>query len=349
MQEFTELPGQGTGPRAPASPGPTGREHATPSRGSSQRAAPQRGTTARYPIQDMAILAFGGGGGLARPFLTGAAASGARIAIVEKLPETGAEGEAAAEPLKAFAGELAQVCGHAVTVLGADVTDESEVAEAVGRIEELYGRIDVGVDFAGVAHTPFDLPQTDLSRSAAEFRKVLEINLTGAYIITAALARVMAPRRSGQIIHLCSNGSRVSLYGSYGYNASKHGVEGLVKTAAAQLAPLGVRVNAIAPGTVETDLNRFTLLRNRDGSFKPRAKSILAHTPTKRFATAEGVAATLLAMCIPQPHLTGNVIFADDGYNIEGHSWPEANEALYADRLEELLAGLDARYPREKG
>jgi hypothetical protein len=50
-----------------------------------------------------------------------------------------------------------------------------------------------------------------------------------------------------------------------------------------------------------------------------------------------------------QRHLTGNVIFADDGYNIEGHSWPEANEALYADRLEELLAGLDETYPRKKG
>ena len=138
----------------------------------------------------------------------------------------------------------------------------------------------------------------------------------------------------------------MSLYGSYAYNASKHGVEGLVKTAAAQLAPYGVRVNGIAPGTVTTELNRHLSFTD-DGQPKPRAKSILAHTPTKRFATAEGVAETLLSMCIEQRHLTGNVIFPDDGYVIEGHSWPEGNEALYEGitALNALYRSIDEKYP----
>lgn len=334
MHEFTE------GPRIPASE--------ISSEAKVEEAVPEpQGGLPRYPIKGMAILAFGGGGGLARPFLKGAAASGARLVIVEKFPEEERARAKLEKSLRALARELADADGRATTVLAADVTDGSEVAGAVARTKELLGTVDIGVDFAGVAHAPFDLASNELSGMVAEFRKVVEINLTGAFIVTAALAQTMVPQRSGHIIHLCSNGSRLSLYGSYGYNASKHGVEGLVKSAAAQLAPFGVRVNAIAPGTVETSLNRYTLLRNSDESFKPRAKSILAHTPTKRFASPEGVAATLLSMCIPQPHLTGNVLFADDGYNIEGHSWPEANQALYEERIEELYHRMDDKYPRE--
>jgi 3-oxoacyl-[acyl-carrier protein] reductase len=158
----------------------------------------------------------------------------------------------------------------------------------------------------------------------------------------------MIPRRKGHIILLCSSASRLSLYGVYGYNASKHGVEGLVKTAAAQLAPFGVRVNGIAPGTVITDLNR-RLEYNPDGSLGPRGLAVLAHTPTKRFATREGVAETLLAMCVEQRHFTGNVVFPDDGYIVEGHSWPEGNEALFGggERLEALFRELEERYPRD--
>ena len=131
-----------------------------------------------------------------------------------------------------------------------------------------------------------------------------------------------------------------------GQAAGKHGVEGLVKTAAAQLAPYGVRVNGIAPGTVITDLNRH-LSFTEAGEPKPRARSILAHTPTKRFASADGVAETIMAMCVEQRHLTGNVIFPDDGYVIEGHSWPEGNMALYesAEALDSLYEEIEKNFP----
>ena len=180
-----------------------------------------------------------------------------------------------------------------------------------------------------------------------QFQRVVDVNLTGAFIVTIAAARHMVPRRRGHIIHLCSSASRLSLYATYAYNASKHAVEGLVKTAAAQLAPFGVRVNGIAPGTVETELNR-SLLKDAEGNYRPRALSILAHTPTKKFATREGVAETLIAMCLEQRHFTGNVVFADDGYNVEGHSWPEGNVALYkgSEALEELFRQLEWTYPR---
>jgi len=141
----------------------------------------------------------------------------------------------------------------------------------------------------------------------------------------------------------------MSLYGSYGYNCSKHGLEGLVKTAAAQLAPFGVRVNGVAPGTVETDLNRHLLRTDGGNDFSARAASILAHTPTKRFATLDGISETLVAMCVPQRHLTGNVVFCDDGYNIEGHSWPDGNRAVYGGQgdIDKLYRSLDDDYSSE--
>ena len=230
-----------------------------------------------------------------------------------------------------------------------DVTDLPGVREELRRVIGAGPESVVVVNFAGMHHPSMDLTK-DLSLEELEtFRRVSEVNLTGAFVVTAAAAPLLVARGEGHIVHLCSNGSRQSLFGSFAYNATKHGVEGLVKTAAAQLAPYGVRVNGIAPGTVITNLNR-RLLSGEDGEYTARALSILAHTPTKRFATAEGVVESLMAMCLPQKHLTGNVIFADDGYTIEGHSWPEGNRALYTSReaLDTLLASVapDTRAPK---
>ncbi len=297
-------------------------------------------------LSGTAILAFGGAGALAEAFLYGAAARGARIALADHPPRDAQSRRAFEERLNRVARNLADLGPAPPLVMLADVTDPADVAEAADTAVERFGALDVAVDFAGMHHRTLDLTTDDIGEMVDIFRKVIDLNLTGAFIFTAVIGRLMVRQRKGHIIHLCSSGSRASLYGSYAYNASKHGVEGLVKTAAAQLAPYGVRVNAVAPGTVVTDLNKH-LSFTEEGEPKPRAKSILAHTPTKRFATAEGVAETLLSMCIPQRHLTGNLIFPDDGYVIEGHSWPEGNVALYesAEALEALYRDIDERFP----
>ncbi len=287
-------------------------------------------------LEGMKIVVTGALGALGSAFCEAVSASGARVVRIDYRPDGFAP--PANGPGPGQGGGAYHEC---------DVTDQPQVFELVSRLDEELEGIDVVANFAGKHHRVFDLPADDPVDMASIFRDVVELNLTGAFLVTAAAARVMVARRSGHIIHLCSNGSRVSLYGSYAYNASKHGVEGIVKTAAAQLAPFGVRVNGVAPGTVLSDLNR-SLSIDEAGEYRPRAKSILAHTPTKRFATAEGVAQSIVALCMPQVHLTGNVVFCDDGYNIEGHSWPEGTAALYAGAgaLERLYAELDDKYPR---
>lgn len=333
--------------------------------GVSSAAGPDRSafedTHYRIDLHGLTILAFGGGGNLSDHFLTAAAGCGARIAIADFLPENPAAAQANRARILNIARRIARIHDQEMQgrtgnlneaepelppVLFGDVRKSADVQATVDYVAQKFGTIDIGIDFAGIHHPPFDLARDDAEQLDQVFRNVIDINLNGAFLITAHLSRKMAAQRRGHIIHLCSNGSRASLYGSYAYNASKHGLEGLVKTAAAQMAPFGVRVNAIAPGTVETNLNR-DLLRSESGELRPRARSILAHTPSKRFCTREGVSATLLAMCLPQPHFTGNVVFADDGYNIEGHSWPEGNRALFAgqEELDNLFEQIDSEFP----
>lgn len=295
------------------------------------------------------IVSFGGAGGLSELFQYAATICGARVVIVDWSPADKEKRTQLLEHVKTMARNVTDLSGRETPlVLFADVTSMDDTLAVASEVKSRHGRIDVAIDFAGTHHPVFDLVKDDPKGLAARFRSVIELNLNGAFVFTVAMARAMVPQRSGHIIHLCSSGSRDSLYGSYAYNASKHGLEGLVKTAAAQLAHFGVRVNAIAPGTVVTDLNR-SLSFTPEGKYRARAKSILAHTPTKRFATREGFAETLLAMCVEQRHLTGNLVFPDDGYTVEGHSWPEGNEALYdsPEALDRLYARLDRDYPRE--
>jgi NAD(P)-dependent dehydrogenase (short-subunit alcohol dehydrogenase family) len=303
----------------------------------------------KVDLEGKIVLAFGGGGNLGETFLYAAASCGAVPVVSDFLP---ADAEARNRALERLGGVIQNVRainpGAPSKWYSGDITSLPDVRAVTEAVKKEFGRIDVVVDLAGISHPPSDFYKDDPEELVAIFRRVNDINLNGAFIVTACAARIMIPQRFGQIIHLCSSGSRCSLYGSYAYNATKHGVEGLIKTAAAQLAPFNVRVNGVAPGTVETDLNHH-LLKESDDRYSARALSILAHTPSKRFATREGVAESLIALCLDQRHLTGNVWFVDDGYVVEGHSWPEGNRALYGEpgEIEHLYRRLDDDYPPE--
>lgn len=279
-------------------------------------------------LQGEKIVVIGGTSALGKQFLKAARSQGADCAVL---------------------GRHAPSSDDKVPFFRADITSLVELTAAANQAVAAFGGIDTVINFAGTHHQPMDFYKEDHSELLREYQRVMDVNLTGAFLATMVFGKHMIARRHGHIVHLCSNASRLSLYGSYAYNMSKHALEGLIKTAAAQLAHFGVRVNGVAPGTVETPLNRNLLRLGPEGSYSPRAASILAHTPTKRFASVEGVAETLCAVCIPQRHLTGNVIFCDDGYNVEGHSWPEGTAALYAgpDKLADLFSSLGPEYPNE--
>ena len=209
-----------------------------------------------------------------------------------------------------------------------DVTDERLVAEAVDYSISCLSKIDVVINFSGVHHQVLEVGTNSLEDFLDAYNHCMDVNVKGAMLITAAFGETLISQRSGHLIHFCSNASNLSLYGSHAYTISKHALVGLIKSFATQFARHGVRINGIAPGTVETPLNRH-LLRDSEGNLGPRAKSILSHTPSKRFIDLEGIVESLWALSVPQRHLTGNVIYCDDGYNVEGHSWPEGNLKIY--------------------
>ncbi|MGB2806177.1 MAG: SDR family oxidoreductase [Sedimentisphaerales bacterium] len=275
-------------------------------------------------LENQNIVVFGAAGTLGSHFLKNALGLGANCVAVDVNPVKGA-----------------------VKYFKCDVTSLDEVTEVAEKIFEGFPTVDNVLNFTGVHHKSMDFFKDDHKKLMEDFHRVMHANLTGAFVLTMVFAKKMIGRRHGHIIHLCSNGSRLSLYGSYAYNISKHGLEGLIKTAATQFAPFNVRVNGVAPGTVETSLNRRLLRKNNGKDFSSRAISILAHTPSKKFATLEGITETIIAMCLPQRHFTGNIVFCDDGYNVEGHSWPEGNQALFKDfsELDKLFRSLEKDYP----
>src|SRR5438045_2314035 len=171
-------------------------------------------------LKDQKIVVVGASGALGSHFLARATELGANCVAVSR---------------KAIPGHK--------SAYHCDVRKLDEVARVADDISRELGKIDTLVNFTGTHHKPMDFFKDDPEELLGEFRRVIDVNLTPAFIITMLFAKKMIPKRHGHIIHLCSNAGRQSLYGSYAYNASKHGLEGLIKTAAAQLAPFNIRLN----------------------------------------------------------------------------------------------------------
>jgi NAD(P)-dependent dehydrogenase (short-subunit alcohol dehydrogenase family) len=208
---------------------------------------------------------------------------------VDKLAQTVAEVEAAG--------------GQALAV-PLDVTDLASVRGGFDRIEAAGGVADVIVNNAGLAVSRPLLEQTE-----ADWDSVLDTNLKGAWLVAQEGARrLVAAKRSGSIVNVASIiGERVA-GGVVGYCASKAGVIHLTRAMALELARHGIRVNALAPGYVQTELNRDFL----DSEAGERLKSRI---PQRRFGLLEELDGPLLLLASDAgAYITGSVIFADGGH-----------------------------------
>jgi NAD(P)-dependent dehydrogenase (short-subunit alcohol dehydrogenase family) len=184
-------------------------------------------------------LVTGGGRGIGRAISLGLAGAGADVAVIYATRQDAAE---------ATAGEIRDLGRRAVAVR-ADVSEATEVAGAVAAVTDELGPIDILVNNAAThrrehfLEIPFDL-----------WKRVIEVDLTGPFLMSQAVARQMAPRGYGKIIQITSvNAERVQPSLAH-YSAAKAGLFGLTRGMAIDLAPYGIRVNAIAPGLVRTDL-----------------------------------------------------------------------------------------------
>jgi glucose 1-dehydrogenase len=201
----------------------------------------------------------------------------------------------------------------AIAVPG-DVASPADVANAVAATLKAFGGIDVLVNNAGVVD---DAPFLDLSTE--EFDRVLGINLRGAFLMGQAVARQMVEQAKGKardkngaapgaIVNMSSINERFALPDHVAYSISKGGISQLTKAMAIALAPLGIRVNAVGPGTIDTPLLAGVI---KDEGF--RAK-VLSRTPMGRFGRPEEIAAIVAWLASEEAsYVTGTTLFADGG------------------------------------
>ena len=217
-------------------------------------------------------LVTGSGGGIGGAIARALAAAGADVAMHDR--------EFSRE-LTAEAQELQGLGGRAIAVKG-DVREEKEVAAFVAEAIDALGQIDILVNNAGVMT---EIPLLDLTLQ--EWSRTLEINLTGYFLCLREVARHMAARKTGSIVNVASQLAYRGGAGLAHYSAAKAGVLGLTRAAARELADLGIRVNAIAPGPVETKMIE---------AYKTPAwiDAKLGASVVKRFARPDEIAETVV-------------------------------------------------------
>ena len=238
------------------------------------------------------VLITGALTGIGRATALAFAKEGARIVVSGRHDEAGAE---LVDELRALGVEAEFIC--------ADVRHDDDMRNLVDQTVGRFSRLDVAVNNAGTeGHSG---PVTE--QTAESFTAVFETNVLGTLLGLKHEMRVMAAQGGGSIVNLSSTLGKFGAPGAAVYSASKHAVEGLTKCAALEGASSGVRVNAVAPGPVETEmLDRFT------GSAERKA-GYLATLPIKRAATPEEIADTIVFLSCKAPFITGQSIVVDGG------------------------------------
>jgi NAD(P)-dependent dehydrogenase (short-subunit alcohol dehydrogenase family) len=209
---------------------------------------------------------------------------------------------------RALAAEL-RALGAEGEFVRADVRFEGEVRNLIDRTVERFGRLDVAVNNAGTEGEVAPI----VEQSTANYESTFAVNVLGTLLSLKHEMRVMVPQASGSIINLSSIGGQVGLAGASVYVACKHAVEGLTKSAALEGAAAGVRVNAVAPGPVETQmLDRFV------GGNQEAKAGFLSTVPARRAATPEEIAQTIVFLGSDKArYLTGQRIAVDGGYTAQ--------------------------------
>jgi len=207
------------------------------------------------------------------------------------------------EDAEATLEEIKRVGGDGM-IYRADVTDIEQVKAMVNAVDKAYGGIDVLVNNAGMVKDEYLL-----MLQKATLDKCFELNVKGYFYCAQAVALKMFRRKSGSIINISSVSGEIALAGQSVYSATKGAVNSMTRVLAKELAPKGIRVNAVAPGFIGTEM--------LDALPEEKVKEYLAAIPMHRFGTAEEVAKTVVMLAQDTcSYMTGQIITMDGGLSL---------------------------------
>lgn len=245
-------------------------------------------TEISFGLAGRVCIVTGGAQGIGEACIRRFAREGAEVIIADIDDTRGA----------ALAAELSGLYVHC------DVGNKTQVDALVAKTVATYGRIDVLVNNAGIFKAADFLDVTE-----ADFDTVLRTNLKGSFLVGQAVAREMAKAGKGSIVNMSSVNAVLTIPTIASYNVSKGGINQLTRVMALSLADKGVRVNAVAPGTIATELAARAVLTSDDAKAK-----IMSRTPMKRLGQPSEIADTVAYLASDAAsYITGEIVVVDGG------------------------------------
>jgi NAD(P)-dependent dehydrogenase (short-subunit alcohol dehydrogenase family) len=254
-------------------------------------------------------VVVGGAKGIGRAIATTFAEEGANVALVDRDPS-----------VEATAHELAEQHGVAMLAVVGDVTDSAAMKSAAGCVKERFGRLDHVVFAAAVGSGKFGFPFWNLEPS--DWPRVLQVNVVGGANVAHAFAPVLVEARSGTMLFIASIAGQIGSQTDPPYSASKAAVINFMQCCAKDLAPHGVRVNALCPGMVRTELNRSVWAawaaqqkpEERQSYEEWAGEKIRRMVPLGRWQEQDDVAAMVVFLASKRAkNVTGQTINVDGG------------------------------------
>ncbi|MFJ9566896.1 SDR family oxidoreductase [Streptomyces fuscichromogenes] len=250
--------------------------------------------TSPFDLTGRIALVTGSSRGIGLGIATGLADAGATLVL------NGVDPGRLDATRKALAGRFGE---RRIAARAFDIVDEDAVAGAVESIEAEVGPVDILVNNAGVQHRE---PLTEVSLD--DWRRVIDTDLTGAFVVGRQVARRMLPRRSGKIINVCSVQTDLARPTIGAYTAAKGALRNLTRAMTAEWAGEGLQINGIAPGYIHTEMTQNLV---DDEEFNGW---ILSRTPARRWGTvADVVGPTVWLASRASDYVNGQVVFVDGG------------------------------------
>ncbi|MDA0367612.1 MAG: SDR family NAD(P)-dependent oxidoreductase [Proteobacteria bacterium] len=260
-------------------------------------------------------LVTGGARGLGRSAALAMAREGASIVVIDLLADIVEE---SAEEIRGTGAEA--------LAMFADISNPELVTEAFAKTQERFGRLDILINNAGIAPNRLIMDQ-----SLLEWEQVLRTNLTGTFLCSQAAVPMMEQVGGGAIVNIASTSGQRGATGRSAYGVSKAGIIQLTKIMAVEFAEKNIRVNAIAPGPVDTAITNHS---------PGTVEGYLSRIPMRRYGTLEAIgAAALFLACDDSSYTTGHVLNVDGGFEAAGLMFPQDEISGAAD-MEDAFEGI---------